>query len=67
MLVSRMGVSPRSVSLAGILALALLAAPPAAAQDRECLAGMKMPDVGQWAVYQGVMGRRPTRTWSTRS
>ena len=45
--------------VAGILSLSLLAAPPAAGQGQECLAGMKMPDVGQWAEYQGIMNKKP--------
>jgi hypothetical protein len=39
------------------LSLFLFAAPPAGGQGPECLAGMKMPDVGQWAEYQGIMNK----------
>lgn len=46
-------------SVAGILWLSLLAGPPAAGQGQECLAGVKMPAVGQWAEYQGVMHQKP--------
>ena len=49
-------------TLAGMLSLALLAAPPAAAQEQECLAGVKMPDVGQWAEYQGVLNKKDPYT-----
>lgn len=45
--------------VAGLLSLSLLAAPPAAGQGQECLAGLKMPDVGQWAEFQGVMNKKP--------
>ncbi len=62
MLVSRMGVGRMGLGLAGIVALSLLAAPPAAGQDRECLADMKMPEVGQWAEYQGVMNKKDPYT-----
>ena len=40
----------------------LFAAPPAVGQGQECLAGMKMPDVGQWAEYQGVMNKKDAYT-----
>jgi hypothetical protein len=46
-------------TVAGMLSLSLLAAPPAAGQGQECLAGMKMPTVGQWAEYQGIMNKKP--------
>ncbi len=46
-------------TVAGVLALSLLAALPVAGQDQECLADIKMPDVGQWAEYQGVMSKDP--------
>ena len=49
-------------TVAGMLSLSLLAAPPAAGQGQECLAGMKMPDVGQWAEYQGVMNKNDPYT-----
>lgn len=49
-------------TVAGMLSLSLLAAPPAAGQGQECLAGMKMPDVGQWAEYQGVMNKKDPYT-----
>ena len=49
-------------TVAGILSLSLLAAPPAAGQGQECLAGLKMPDVGQWAEYQGVMNKKDPYT-----
>jgi hypothetical protein len=48
-------------AVAGMLSLALFAA-PAAGQGQECLAGMKMPDVGQWAEYQGVMNKKDPYT-----
>jgi hypothetical protein len=44
------------------LPLFLFAAPPAAGQGQECLAGMKMPDVGQWAEYQGIMNKKDPYT-----
>jgi hypothetical protein len=47
---------------AGMLSLSLFAAPPAAGQGQECLAGMKMPDVGQWAEYQGTMNKKDPYT-----
>jgi hypothetical protein len=46
-------------TVARVFALALLAAPPAAAQENECLADLKMPDVGQWAEYTGTMKKDP--------
>jgi hypothetical protein len=46
-------------TVVGVLSLSLLAAPPAAGQGQECLAGMKMPDVGEWAEYQGIMNQNP--------
>ena len=49
-------------TVAGMLSLSLLAAPPALAQGQECLAGMKMPDVGQWAEYQGIMNKNDPYT-----
>jgi hypothetical protein len=49
-------------TMAGILSLSLLAAPPAAGQGQECLAGLKMPKVGQWAEYQGVMNKKDPYT-----
>ena len=49
-------------TLAGILSLSLFAASPAAGQGRECLAGLKMPDVGQWAEYQGVINKKDPYT-----
>lgn len=49
-------------TVAGLLSLSLLAAPPAAGQGQECLAGMKMPDVGQWAEYQGIMNQEDPYT-----
>jgi hypothetical protein len=49
-------------TMAGILSLSLLAAPPAVAQGQECLAGLKMPDVGQWAEYQGIMNKKDPYT-----
>jgi hypothetical protein len=49
-------------TVAGMLSLSLLGAPPAAGQGQECLAGMKMPDVGQWAEYQGVMNKKDPYT-----
>ena len=44
---------------ARVFALALLAAPSAAAQENECLADLKMPEVGQWAEYTGTMKKDP--------
>lgn len=49
-------------TFAGILSLSLLAALPAAGQGQECLAGLKMPDVGQWAEYQGVLNKKDPYT-----
>ncbi len=49
-------------TVAGILSLTLFATSPAAGQGQECLAGMKMPDVGQWAEYQGVMNKKDPYT-----
>lgn len=46
-------------SLAATLSLSLFVAPPAIGQGQECLAGVKMPDVGQWAEYQGMMHKKP--------
>ncbi|MGH7580896.1 MAG: hypothetical protein ACREM9_12030 [Gemmatimonadales bacterium] len=45
-------------TLAGTLSLFLLAA-PLAGQDQDCLASLKMPPVGQWAEYEGVMNKKP--------
>ena len=49
-------------TIAGMLSLSLLVAPPAAGQGQECLAGIKMPEVGQWAEYQGVMNKKDAYT-----
>jgi hypothetical protein len=49
-------------TVAGMLSLFLFAAPPAAGQDQECLADLKMPAVGQWAEYQGVMNKKEPYT-----
>ena len=49
-------------TIAGMLSLSLLVAPPAAGQGQECLAGIKMPEVGQWAEYQGVMNKNDAYT-----
>ncbi len=46
-------------TVAGVLSLSLFAALPIAAQDQECLADVKMPAVGQWAEYQGMMKKDP--------
>jgi hypothetical protein len=46
-------------TISGIFSLSLLAAPPAAGQSQDCLAGLTMPDVGQWAEYQGLMNNKP--------
>jgi hypothetical protein len=46
-------------TIAGIFSLSLLAAPPAAGQGQDCLAGLTMPDVGQWAEYRGLMNNKP--------
>lgn len=48
--------------VAGILSLSLLAAPPVAAQGQECLAGVKMPGVGQWAEYEGFLNQKDPYT-----
>jgi hypothetical protein len=48
--------------VAGLLSLSLLVAPPAAGQGQECLAGMKMPEVGQWAEYQGILNKKDPYT-----
>jgi hypothetical protein len=48
--------------VAAWLSLSLFAASPAAGQGQECLAGLKMPDVGQWAEYQGVMNKKDPYT-----
>jgi hypothetical protein len=45
-----------------MLSLSLLGVSTAAGQGQECLAGMKMPDVGQWAEYQGVMNQKDPYT-----
>ena len=45
-------------TFAGALSLTLLAA-PAVAQEPDCLAEIKMPAVGQWAEYQGMMKKEP--------
>ncbi len=47
-------------SVAGVLSLSLLAA-PAAAQN-ECLKDARMPDVGQWAEYEGVINKKDPYT-----
>ncbi|CAN5823936.1 hypothetical protein BH24GEM1_BH24GEM1_25200 [soil metagenome] len=49
-------------TMAGFLSLSLLVAPPAAGQGQECLAGVKMPEVGQWAEYEGVMNKKDRYT-----
>jgi hypothetical protein len=49
-------------TVAGILSLSLLAAPSLAGQGQDCLAGVKMPEVGQWAEYQGVMNKKDPYT-----
>jgi len=49
-------------TVAGMLSLSLLAAPPAMGQGQECLAGFKMPAVGQWAEYRGVMNKNDPYT-----
>ena len=49
-------------TMAGFLSLSLLVAPPAAGQGPECLAGIKMPEVGQWAEYEGVMNKKDRYT-----
>ena len=49
-------------TVAGMLSLSLFAAPPAEGQGQECLAGMKMPGVGQWAEYQGIMNKKDPYT-----
>lgn len=49
-------------TVAGILSLSLLAAPPVVGQGQECLAGVKMPDVGQWAEYEGVLNKKDPYT-----
>ena len=46
-------------TVAGVLSLSLLSALPAAGQDQECLADVKMPELGQWAEYQGTMNKEP--------
>jgi hypothetical protein len=46
-------------TVATALSFSLLAAPPIAAQGQDCLAGVKMPEVGQWAEYKGVMKDDP--------
>jgi hypothetical protein len=45
-------------TLTYMLSLSLLA-PPLAAQGKDCLADIKMPPVGQWAEYVGVMSKKP--------
>jgi hypothetical protein len=45
-----------------MLSLSLFGISTAAGQGRECMAGMKMPDVGQWAEYQGVMNQKDPYT-----
>jgi hypothetical protein len=45
-----------------MLSLSLFGISTAAGQARECMAGMKMPDVGQWAEYQGVMNQKDPYT-----
>ena len=49
-------------TVAGVLSLSLFAASPAAGQGQECLADLTMPDVGQWAEYQGVMNKKDPYT-----
>ncbi len=49
-------------TVAGILSLSLFAVSLAAGQGQECLAGLKMPDVGQWAEYQGVLNKKDPYT-----
>ena len=39
--------------------LALAVAAPAVQAQNECLADLKMPDVGQWAEYTGTMNKDP--------
>lgn len=46
----------------GMLSLSLLVAPPAVGQGQDCLAGLKMPDVGQWAEYRGVLNKKDPYT-----
>ncbi len=48
-------------TLAGMLSLSLVAAPPVQGQEQgqDCLAEVKMPEVGQWAEYTGVMNKDP--------
>jgi hypothetical protein len=43
--------------VAGVLALSLFPTGWALGQGQDCLAGIKMPDVGQWAEYRGVMNK----------
>ena len=45
-------------TVAGLLSLSMLAA-PTAGHGQECLADVKMPEVGQWAEYQGTMNKEP--------
>jgi hypothetical protein len=45
-----------------MLSLALFGISVAAGQGKECLAGMKMPEVGQWAEYQGVLNQKDPYT-----
>ena len=45
-------------TVTALLPLSLFAA-PLAAQGNECLADVKMPEVGQWAEYTGVMNKEP--------
>ena len=47
----------RGAFLRGALALAVAA--PAAQAQNECLADVKMPEVGQWAEYTGTMKKDP--------
>ena len=46
-------------TVTGTISLSMLLAAPAVAQGNDCLAGLKMPPVGQWAEYQGTMSKKP--------
>ncbi len=46
-------------TVAGIVSLSLAAASNAGAQGEDCLAGITMPEVGQWAQYQGMLNGDP--------
>jgi hypothetical protein len=39
--------------------LLVAAAPDATAQNNDCLADLKMPAVGRWAEYEGVLNKEP--------